>query len=603
MCGIIGYIGANSAFPVLVSGLKRMEYRGYDSFGFCVFDKQNKPDLYKKVGKISDAGKELSILDIQGNIGIGHTRWATHGKVTEDNAHPHTDCRKNIFVAHNGIIENYKVLKEELIKDGHKFTSQTDTEVIAHLIEKFFTGNLELAVKKAIGYLKGTYGLVVISQEDPGKLVVAKSGSPLLIGIGEKEFLVASDPSAVIAYTKKVIYLSEGEIAVITSQSYFIFTERQPKEIEWNAEAVEKGKYPHFMLKEIMEQPESLRNAIRGRIILNEGKAQLGGFKNVEERLREIERMCIVACGTTRYAGMVGEYMLEEYAGINTKVDAASEFRYRRSAIDRKSALLAISQSGETADTLAAVHEAKSRGILTLGITNVTDSTQARETDAGVYNHAGPEIGVASTKAYTSHLAVLSLITLFLGRDRQMSLADGRRIAEGLERIPDLAEQTLKCADQVKELAEKYKGYEKMLFMGRKYNYPTALEGALKMKELSYIHAEGIAAGELKHGWIAIVENQFPVVAVCPTDSVYEKNISNIMELKARGARILAIATEGNKEIGQIADDVVYIPKTLEMLTPILAVIPLQLFSYYVAAARGCDVDKPRNLAKSVTVE
>jgi len=336
---------------------------------------------------------------------------------------------------------------------------------------------------------------------------------------------------------------------------------------------------------------------------LDEGRAQLGGLKNVEERLKEIERMYIIACGTTRYAGMIGEYMLEEYAGITTKVDAASEFRYRKSTLDRKSALLGISQSGETADTLAAIHGAKSSGTLTLGITNVVDSTQARETDAGVYNHAGPEIGVASTKAYTSHLAVLSLITLYLGRQRQMHLATGKKIAEELALIPDLAKKTLNCAPQIKELAEKYKDYEKMLFMGRKYNYPTALEGALKMKELSYIHAEGIASGELKHGPIAMVENQFPVIAVCPSDSVYEKNISNIMELKARGARILAVATEGNKEITQIADDVIYIPETLEMLTPILAVIPLQLFSYYVAVARGCDVDQPRNLAKSVTVE
>ncbi len=603
MCGIIGYIGARQAFPILLSGLKRMEYRGYDSFGFCIYDKDNDPFVFKKVGKISGADQELAGVQASGNIGHAHTRWATHGGVTETNAHPHLDCKGNISVVHNGIIENYKELKTELQAEGHTFLSQTDTEVLAHLIEKYFEGNLECAVKKSIARVRGTYGIVVISKDDPNKIVAARSGSPLLLGIGDKEFLVASDPAAVVANTKKVIYLNEGEIVTLTPESYFIYTERQPQEIEWDAKDVEKGDYPHYMLKEIMEQPESLRNSLRGRLVPDEGRAKLGGLAPVEERLMDISRLYVVACGTARYAGLVSEYMFEEYVGITTKVDAASEFRYRKSTADRKSAVLTISQSGETADTLAAIREAKSRGILTLGITNAVGSTQARETDAGVYNHAGPEIGVASTKAYTSQLAVLSLAALFLGRQRQMSLVMGKRIAEELAQIPNLVAETLKTAPQIKELAETYKNSRSMFFMGRKYNFPTAMEGALKIKELAYIHAEGIRAGEFKHGPIALVDDGFPVVAICPTDSVYEKNISNIMELKARGARILAIATEGNNDIAEIANDVIYIPKTLEMLTPIISVIPLQLFAYYVACACGCDVDKPRNLAKSVTVE
>lgn len=603
MCGIIGYIGAKPAFPILLSGLKRMEYRGYDSFGFRVLNQGKEPFVYKKIGKISLAEPELLNMNVAGNIGHAHTRWATHGGVTDCNAHPHTDCRGGISVVHNGIIENYKDLKAELQKEGHQFVSQTDTEVIAHLVEKFFDGNLECAVKKAIGYLRGTYGIVVISKDDPNKIVAARSGSPLLIGVGQNEFLVASDPAAVVANTKKVLYLNEGEIATITPENYFIFAERQPQEIEWNIEDVEKGSYPHFMLKEIMEQPASLRNSLRGRLIAEEGRAQLGGLKSVEERLREIDKIYIVACGTARHAGMVAEYMFEEYAGVTTKVDAASEFRYRKSTMDRKSAMLVVSQSGETADTLAALRDAKSRGILALGITNVVDSTQARETDAGVYNHAGPEIGVASTKAFTSQLEVLALTTLYLGRQRQLSNVMGQRIADELAQMPELVARTLKNDSLIKELAAKYKDCENMLYMGRKYNYPIAMEGALKIKELAYIHAEGVAAGELKHGMIALVEDGFPIITICPTDSVYEKMVSNIMELKARGAKILAVATEGNEEISKIADDVIYIPKTLEMLTPILSVIPLQLFAYHVAVLRGCDVDKPRNLAKSVTVE
>lgn len=603
MCGIIGYIGKREAFPVLISGLKRMEYRGYDSFGFCVHGRDKNFSTFKKIGKISMAGDELGKMSVNGNIGHAHTRWATHGGVTEANAHPHLDCKGVISVVHNGIIENYKELKRELEVEGHTFISQTDTEVLAHLIEKYFDGNLERAVKKAVAKVRGTYGIVVIAKNDPDKIVAARSGSPLLIGIGDDEFLVASDPAAVVANTKKVIYLNEGEIAILTPENYSIYADREPQEIDWDLKDVEKGQYPHFMLKEIMEQPESLANSLRGRLIFDEGMAKLGGLASVEEKLREIKKMYVIACGTARYAGLAAEYMFEEYAGVATKVDAASEFRYRKSAIGKNSAFLAISQSGETADTLAAMREAKSKGILTIGVTNAVESTQARETDAGIYNHSGPEIGVASTKAYTSQLAILALITLYLGRQRDLSLVMGQRIANELARIPDLAQKTLACREQAKVIAEKYKDRPSMFFMGRKYNYPTAMEGALKMKELAYIHAEGLASGELKHGPLALIDNGFPVVAVCPSDSVYEKNVSNIMELKARDAGIIAIATEGNTDIADIADDVIYIPKTLEMLTPIVAAIPLQLLAYYAALARGCDIDKPRNLAKSVTVE
>lgn len=587
----------------MISGLKRMEYRGYDSFGFCIHGRDKNFSTFKKVGKISGAGRELDEMTINGNIGHAHTRWATHGGVTEVNAHPHLDCAGAISVVHNGIIENYKELKKELEAEGHAFLSQTDTEVLAHLVEKYFDGNLERAVKKAVARVRGTYGLVVIAKNDPNKIVAARSGSPLLIGIGEDEFLVASDPAAVVANTKKVVYLNEGEIATLTADGYSIYAERQPQEIEWDLKDVEKGDYPHFMLKEIMEQPESLANSLRGRLLPDEGSAKLGGLMPVGERLREIKKLHIVACGTARYAGLIGELMLEEYADLPTDADAASEFRYRKNILERDSAVLAISQSGETADTLAAIREAKSKGILTIGITNAVESTQARETDAGIYNHAGPEIGVASSKAFTSQLTVLALLTLYLGRQRNMALVMGQRIVNELAKIPSLAQETIENCVNLKEIAQIYKNYSSFFFMGRKYNFPIAMEGALKLKELAYVHAEGVASGELKHGMIALIDNDYPVIVICPSDSVYEKNISNIMELKARGARILAVATEGNEEIAEIANEVVYIPKTLEMLTPILTAIVMQLFSYHVAFARGCDIDKPRNLAKSVTVE
>jgi len=610
MCGIVGYIGNKNDIRIGLEALKRLEYRGYDSAGMAVYDSEKKEIFTAKTaGKIANLEKKLSQMDLKGMPFLFFTRWATHGGVTEINCHPHTDCKNNIYLVHNGIIENYQDLKEKLIKKGHKFLSETDSEVIPHLIEHFFKGNLEEAVRKALRFVRGTYALAIISKNDPNKLVLARNSAPLLIGLGEKEYLAASDPSAVITHTKKVIYLDDGEIAVLTPSNFFIQNLNQDRiektihEIDWSVEEAQKGGYPHFMLKEIMEQPESITNSLRGRLIVDSGLAKLGGLELIQDKLREIERINIIACGTSYYAGLVGEYMLEEYAGIFTDVDFASEFRYRKPILDKKTASIFISQSGETTDTLAALKEVKRKGGLTSGIVNVVGSSVARETEAGVYNHAGPEIGVASTKAFTSQLTVLALLTLFLGRQREMSLVMGQRIAKELSRIPELVKKVLENHSQIEKLAKKYKDFNNFLFIGRKYNYPVALEGALKLKEISYIHAEGYGAGEMKHGPIALIDENFPTMAISPSDSVYGKMISNIQEIKARNGRIMAVATEGNEDIKKIVEDVIYIPKTLEMLTPILSIIPLQLFAYYMGVLRGCDVDKPRNLAKSVTVE
>jgi glucosamine--fructose-6-phosphate aminotransferase (isomerizing) len=555
------------------------------------------------VGKISEAENELSSFKVEGNIGQAHTRWATTGRVSNENAHPHFDCRKEFFVVHNGIIENYQILKEKLIKEGHKFNSETDTEVLCHLIEEYFNGNLEEAMRKALREVRGAYAIAVISKKDPQKIVAAKLSSPLILGINSEEFLVASDPAALITRTRQIVHLDDNEIAVLKPDNFFILKEKPIEMIEWTPEEAEKGGYPHFMLKEIMEQPESLRNSQRGRIILEEGMAKLGGLESVKEKLRKIERLIIVACGTAYHAGLVGEYMLEEYAKIPVEVEIASEFRYKKPILDKKTAVLAISQSGETADTLAAIKEAKEKGIMTLGIVNVVGSSIARETEAGVYNHCGPEIGVASTKAFTSQLEILALWTLFLGRQREMSLVIGQRIAKEILRIPDLVKEILKNYSQIEMLAKKYKDFENFLFIGRKYNFPIALEGALKLKEIAYLNAQGYGAGEMKHGPLALIDENFPTIAICPSDSVYDKMISNIEEIKARKGKVIAIATEGNEEIKNLVDDVIYIPKTLEMLTPILSVIPLQLLAYYMAVLRVYDPDKPKNLAKSVTVE
>lgn len=621
MCGIIGYVGQKSASSVLLEGLKKLEYRGYDSAGLAILKKDTSIITIKTVGRVKDLKEKMADFSLSGNTGIAHTRWATHGQPTEANAHPHSDCKNQIWLVHNGIIENYQSLKNVLIKEGHQFKSETDTEVLAHLIEKYYQGNLEEAVQNALTSVQGTYGIAVFSKLEPDKIVAAKSGSPLLIGLGQKENLVASDATAVLNYTRQVVYLDEGEIAVITPNQFSVATIDKPhaflqKEqgrhlvdkkisfLEWNLTQTEKKGFPHFMLKEIFEEPEVVENSIRGRIIPKEGLAKLGGLELVSEKLRKIKKLVIVACGTAFYAGLISKYMIEEYAGLPTETELASEFRYRKSILDKeKTALLAISQSGETADTLAALREAKRKGILTLGIINVIDSSIARETEAGVYNHAGPEISVASTKAFTSQLTVLTLLTLFLGRQREMSLIMGQRIAKAIQNLPNQIRKILKQNNEIKKIAKKYAGYNNFLYLGRKYNYPVALDGALKLKEVSYIHAEGYSSGEMKHGPIALIDKNCPTIAIIPKDSVYEKNKSNLEEIKARKGKIVAIVTQGDKKISSLTDEVIYIPKTLEMLTPILSVIPLQLFAYHVGVFRNCDIDKPRNLAKSVTVE
>jgi glucosamine--fructose-6-phosphate aminotransferase (isomerizing) len=604
MCGIVGYIGKIQDPKIGLAALKRLEYRGYDSWGACIFNPQKKDIFYfKKVGKIADSEGEFLKLNFEGSPFLFHTRWATHGGVTENNAHPHFDCQKNIFLVHNGIIENFDTLKERLIKEGHKFKSETDTEVLCHLIEKYFQGNLEEAVRKALREVRGTFGLAIISKEDPHKIVAARVSSPLLFGVSEDGILLASDPSAIVSHTRQVVVMEDNEIAILKPDDFLVLKEKPTIFIEWTPEEIEKGKFPHFMLKEIFEEPEAVENAIRGRLILEDGTVKLGGLDSVSQKLREIEKIFLVACGTAFYAAKVGKIMIEEYAKIPTEAEIASEFRYRQIPIDKKSLAIFVSQSGETADTLACLREMKKKGILTLGITNVVGSTQARETDAGVYTRSGPEVAVASTKAFLGQLAVLSMFAVYFGRQRGMSLVMGKRIVSELSKIPDFQRKILKKAPEIERLAKKYKDFKNFFFVGRKYNFPVALEGALKLKEISYLHAEGVGGGELKHGPLALIDENTPTVAICTSDSVYDKMIANIQEIKARKGKIIAIATEGNEEIKKLVEDVFFIPKTLEMLTPMLSVVPLHLFAYYVARELGRDIDKPRNLAKSVTVE
>ncbi len=621
MCGIVGYIGKQKAAPILIEGLKRLEYRGYDSAGIAVVF-GSKIFESKAVGKVAELENKINGLpaslrealqagkEISGTCGIAHTRWATHGAPSDRNSHPHSDCKDEIYLVHNGIIENYKELKDKLIKKGHKFSSETDSEVIAHLIEEISKKtDFETAVFESLKRLKGTYGLVIIGKKFPGKIIAARMGSPLVVGLGHSENIVASDVSAIVRHTDRVIYLEDGEVAIIEPDSCDVIDIKRKKidkkisKLDWTIEKAEKGGFAHFMLKEIFEQPHAIEDAIRGRLVVAEGTAKLGGLRDAAERLRKLERIIIVSCGTSYYAGLIGEYMLEEYGGIPVEVEYASEFRYRKPILNEKTAVLAISQSGETADTLAAIREAKNKGALTLGIVNVVGSTIARETGAGVYNHAGPEIGVASTKAFTSQLSILVLLTLFLGRQRQMSYVMGKRIAGEMAKIPKQISAVLRKSNEIKKMARKYIKYDNFLYLGRKYNFPIACEGALKIKEISYVHAEGYPTGEMKHGPIALISEKFPSVFVVPRDSVYEKNLSGMQEIKARSGKIIAIATVGDKLIKKLADDVIYIPKTLEMLTPLLSVIPLQLLAYYVGTLKGYDVDKPRNLAKSVTVE
>lgn len=608
MCGIVGYVGQKQASPLLLDGLERLEYRGYDSAGLVVFD-DNQATVKKALGKIFELRKKIGEEVVPGMSGLAHTRWATHGEPSEPNAHPHGDCHGKIWLAHNGIIENYEKLKNALIIRGHRFASQTDTEVIIHLLEENYQGDLGEALQIVLPKLSGTYGLVVACVDEPGVLYAAKLGSPLVIGLMNDGNLVASDVSAIIRHTKEVVYLEDGELAKITDNkvSYSNLSggdiEKQSEAVEWELEQAERGGYDHFMQKEIFEQPETIVNSVRGRMIKKDGKVVLGGFEDINERLHHVQRLLIVGCGTARNAGLVGEYMLEEYAGLPVEVDYASEFRYRSMMIDEQTALLAVSQSGETADTLAAIKEAKMKNALTLGLVNTVGSSIARLTDAGIYNHIGPEIAVASTKAFTSQVVLLALLTVKLGRQRQMSLATAQEILNEIELLPQKIREILKLDEQIRKLAQKYLFATNFAFLGRKYNYPVAIEGAIKLKEVSYVHAEGFAAGEMKHGPIAMIDENFPTIFIIPSDSVYDKNLSNLQEIKSRRGPVIAIATEGNEKLGELADDVIYIPKCLEMLTPILTVIPLQLFAYHFASLKGLDVDKPRNLAKSVTVE
>jgi glutamine---fructose-6-phosphate transaminase (isomerizing) len=607
MCGIIGYIGEEKAESVVLGGLKRMEYRGYDSSGIVVLGQEAK--CIKAVGKLENLVEKIGEQDLSGSLAIGHSRWATHGGVTENNAHPHTDCQNNIFVVHNGIIENYKELRDKLIEKKHVFVSETDSEVISHLIEHFFKGNLEEATRKALRLLKGTYGLAVVARKDPDKIVAARMFSPLVLSINSRGGFVASDPSAIVSYSKKMVFLEDGDIAIVKKDDFSVVNleseieQRKEIEVDWDVEEAQKGGYSHFMLKEIMEQPTTVANSLRGRLIVKEGTAKLGGLDSVEEELKKTEKINIIACGTSYYAGLIGKHLIEEYAGIPVEVDSASEFRYRSPVIKEKEVFLFLSQSGETADSLAVLKEIKKKGFLTLGIVNVVGSSISRETDAGIYNHAGPEIGVASTKAFTSQLTVLTLLALFLARQRKMSLADGQKFAESVEKLPQLIQGIIQETSAIEKIAEKYKDYSSFLFIGRKYNFPVALEGALKLKEISYVHAEGYPAGEMKHGPIALIDQNFPTLAICLSDSVYDKMISNVQEIKARKGPLVILATEKDKRVEELSQDILYLPEVPEFLSPILTVVYLQLFAYYLAASLGRDIDQPRNLAKSVTVE
>ncbi len=608
MCGIVCYIGKKEALPILIEGLKRLEYRGYDSAGIAVHDGRN-VYMVKTKGRISDLEAKVNNTHIKGFFGIGHTRWATHGEPSDINAHPQTDKDQKVFVVHNGIIENYLPLKKALEKKGISFRSETDTEVLAHLISIYFEGDLMEAVRRALLEVEGTYGIAVIHKDDPGKIVVARRGSPLIIGIGEKEFFAASDIHAMIRHTNRVVHLEDNEIAVITSDDYMITSARAKpikraiEIVEWRSEEAELKGFPHYMLKEIYEQPEAIENAMRGRIDPGEGVPKLGGIQPVWEKLKRCRHMIIVGCGTSYHAGYVGRYIFEKLTDVNVEVELASEFRYRKHNFSPNTFVLALSQSGETADTLAAIREARRKGATLLGIVNVVGSSIARETDAGVYNHAGPEIGVASTKNFTSQLVILTLLALLIGRHQKLSFTDGVEAIRALRELPSQVREVLSQANHIQAIAEKYYKYNNWLFIGRKFNYPIALEGALKLKEVSYIHAEGYAAGEMKHGPIALINPEMPTVAIVPRDDMYEKMISNIQEIKSRGGPVIAIATKGDRRIKEIADDVIEVPETLDFLYPVLTVIPCQLIAYYCAVLLGRDVDKPRNLAKSVTVE
>ncbi len=610
MCGIVGYIGNKNCVPILIDGLKRLEYRGYDSAGIGII-REKDALVIKNKGKVSLLEEKLNEQALSSNLGIGHTRWATHGIPNEQNAHPHTNSKNNLFIIHNGIIENFQVLKNALKTLGYSFESDTDSEVFAHLIDSFLIKgyNLSKSVQMALNEIDGTYGVAVIYALEPDKIIVARKGSPLVIGLGNGENFVASDVTAILAHTKQVIYLDDGEFAEVNKDSYSVKTiadetiEKEIHEINMSLDEIDRGGFDHFMLKEIMEQPESVRNSMRGRLLVEQGSAKLGGLTDVIDRLVNSKRIIISACGTSWHAALVGEYMLEQYARIPVEVEYASEFRYRNPIVSSDDSIFLISQSGETADTLAALREAKRNGALALGICNVVGSTIARESMAGVYIHAGPEIGVASTKAFTSQLVVLALITLLITERKGLSRTKAFDLAKELSAIPEKIEQILKLNEGVERLAEDFKNAQNFLYLGRGYNFPVALEGALKLKEISYIHAEGYPAAEMKHGPIALIDENMPVVFIAPKDSTYEKVLSNIQEVKARGGRIIAIADDEDGEIDELVDYSIKVPRTIEMLTPILTSIPLQLLAYHIAVKKGLNVDQPRNLAKSVTVE
>jgi glucosamine--fructose-6-phosphate aminotransferase (isomerizing) len=608
MCGIVGYVGPKIATPILIDGLKRLEYRGYDSAGVAVMNGKG-VETRKAAGKI--ARLEQAIFDDppNGTLGIGHTRWATHGPPTTINAHPHASHNGTIAVVHNGIIENATTLKRSLEARGYEFKSDTDTEVLAHLIEAAYAGNLEAAVIEALHQVDGTYGMAVICSMEPDKIVAARKGSPLLVGLGDGEYYLASDASAVLAYTRQVVYLDDDEVAVLTRDGYKILDldaslqDKPVSRIDWDLAQIERGGYQHFMLKEIFEQPTTITDTMRGRLLVDEGFSKLGGINILEGDLKAIENIVITACGTSWHSALIGKLMIEELCRIPVSVEYASEFRYRNPIVRPNSLCIVISQSGETADTLAAMREAKRRGARTMGLVNVVGSTIARESDGGIYLHAGPEIGVASTKAFTSQVVALVLFTLKMARLRDMSVEKGREIAQALAALPAQVQSILDRAQEIENIAEEFKRASNFLYLGRGYNFPAALEGALKLKEISYIHAEGYPAAEMKHGPIALIDEMMPVVFIAPHDAVFDKITSNIQEVKARKGKIIAITTRAEEALDGLIDYEFRVPETIDLLTPVLASVPLQLLAYYIAVKRGCNVDQPRNLAKSVTVE
>ena len=626
MCGIICYCGKRQAVPILMNGLKRLEYKGYDSAGFAVIgetvsikngnhkngNNKNKNIVVKTKGTVSQLEAKLSGMDIQATYGIAHTRWATHGKPSQLNAHPHIDCTNKISVVHNGIIENYQELKAELEEKGHAFKSETDTEVVAHLVEEYFETyghHLETAVLKTVERLSGAFGLAIIHADVDHQIIIAKRASPMIIGIGENELFAASDPNALTLYTNKMIYLSDDEIAVLTPQEYHIKNlmnedlDKKIRILEDGELNIDKKGYEHYMLKEIFEQPESTENAFRGRLIENEGVSKLGGLERVLDRIKNSKKWIIVSCGTSYYAGLLGRYIFDNLTELDVEVETASEFRYQRLKINEQVVILAISQSGETADTLAAIKEAKRKGALILGIVNSIATAITHVTDAGVYHHAGPEIGVASTKVYTSQLVVLTLMALLIGRYQNLSFSEGHEIINAIIRLPDQIREILKNAAEIKAIAHKYSKYKNFYYIGRHFNYPTAMEGALKLKEISYIHAEGLPAGELKHGPISLIDRNFPIVAIAPDDHTLDKMLSNMQEIKTRNGKVLAITNPNTREVFSVSDDAICVPRTIPILQPVLNIIPLQLFAYYIAKDIGREIDKPRHLAKAVTSE